>query len=143
MNRETYTKVFLAQTNEALTDANIKAKMRLIWKNNRRGAGGLRLTDAGLLYLTTVLNLAAHEVDFPVDLDLKPDVLLYLDKFIDCPYHLTEKAITVFSEKKAFELHLFAGDVRKYGLIKAKRREKIVPPTTQNPLETWQKPLTK
>lgn len=118
----------MKQTNEALTDENIKAKMRLIWKNNRRNAGGLRLTDAGLLYVKNVLDLVTHEVPFPIDLDLKPQVLLFLDKFIDCPYHLTDTEITVLSDKKAFELHLFAGDVRKYGLNKAMRRERMAPP---------------
>ena len=41
------------------------------------------------------------------------------DQFIDCPYYLTNQSITVFSEKKAFELMLFSDDIRKYGLIKA------------------------
>ena len=106
--------------------------------NNRTNAGGLRLTDAGLKFVTTAIDLAAYEVPFPIDLDLKPEVLLYLDKFIDCPYHLTDKAITVLSERKAFELHLFAGDVRKYGLIKAMRREKMIPPQIQNPQKNLQ-----
>lgn len=138
MNRETYTKIFLTHINEALTAENIKSKMRLIWMNNRTNAGGLRLTDAGLKFVTTAIDLAAYEVPFPIDLDLKPEVLLYLDKFIDCPYHLTDKAITVLSERKAFELHLFAGDVRKYGLIKAMRREKMIPPQIQNPKKNLQ-----
>ena len=138
MDRETYTRVFLKHTNEALTDENIKSKMRLIWMNNRKNSGGLRLTDAGLIYVTRVLDLATFPVPFPIDLDLKPQVLLYLDKFIKCPYHLTDKEITVLSERTAFELHLFSGDVRKYGLNKAMRRERMIPPTTQNPLKTLQ-----
>lgn len=140
MDRETYTKIFLQQTNESLSDANIRSKMRVIWMNNRRNGGGLRLTDAGLQYVKETLDLNVYEVPFPIDLDLKPEVLLFLDKFIDCPYHLTNKSITVLAERKAFELHLFAGDVRQYGLIKAMRREKMVPPTTQNPHKTLKNP---
>lgn len=132
MNRETYTRIFLKQAGEAITEANIKTKSRVIWMNRRKNAGGLRLTDAGLKYVTEVLDLSVYEIPFPIDLDLKPEVLLYLDKFIDCPYHLTEKAITVLTERKAFELHLFAGDVRKYGLNKAMRREKMVEPRSVN-----------
>lgn len=128
MDKETYTRIFLKQANEAVTDANIKSKSYLIWMNNRRGSSGLRLTDAGLKFVIEVLDLNIYEIPFPLDLDLKPEVLLHLDKFIDCPYHLTEKAITVLTEKKAFELHLFAGDVRKYGINKAMRREKLAAP---------------
>lgn len=108
--------------------------------NNRKAGGGLRLTDAGLSYVKDILDLSTYEIPFPIDLDLKPEVMLYLDKFIDCPYHLTEKSITVLAERKAFELHLFAGDVRKYGLIKAMRREKMIQPTTQNPLKSLKNP---
>ena len=51
-------------------------------------------------------------------------VIIYLDKFIDCPYFLTNKYIIVTNEKKAVELTLFSGDVRKYGLRKAMTRSK-------------------
>ncbi len=124
MIQDTYTKIFLKSANIAVTEENIKLHQRKWWMNIRaKDEGGLRLTDNGLEFVKTVLDLKVHEVPFPPDLDMKPQVLLFLDKFIDCPYHLTEDAITVLSERKSFELHLFAGDVRKYGLIKAMRRE--------------------
>jgi len=47
-----------------------------------------------------------------------------MDQFIDCPYYFDRKGIIVTNEKKAMELHLFSGDVRKYGLIKAINRQK-------------------
>jgi len=122
--KQAYTKIFIKESGEALSEENIKLKTRLWWKNNRaKERESLRITDEGLRYLTTVLDIKVYEVPFPPDLDLKPQVLLYLDKFLDCPYHLTETAITVLSERKAIELHLFSGDVRKYGLIKAMKRE--------------------
>lgn len=124
MNKETYTKIFIQAAGESLSEENIKTKSRMLWKNNRKnGHPSLRLTDQGLDWIKTVLDLRIYEVPFPPDLDLKPEVLLHLDKFIDCPYHLTENFITVLNERKSFELHLFAGDVRKYGLIKAMKRE--------------------
>ena len=45
--------------------------------------------------------------------------MVYLSRFIDCPYFLTNNNITVFSEIKSFELHLFSDDIRKYGIIKS------------------------
>lgn len=125
MIRETYTKIFLQQAGQAISEENVRTKMRLWWKNNRtKKEGGLRLTDEGLEFVTQTLELAAYEVPFPLSLDLKPQVIIFLDKFIDCPYYLTEKSITVLSERKCFELYLFNGDVQKYGLTKAMSRKK-------------------
>ena len=127
VNRETYTKLFLRQANEALSDANVKAKMQVWWKNTRtKSEGGLRLSDAGFEFVQTKLELQVYEVLFPVGFDLKPQVIIFLDKFIDCPYYLTDHSITVLSERKCVELHLFSGDVQKYGLIKAMKRKQTL-----------------
>ena len=126
-----YTKIFLRHAGDAISEVTIK-KLRHIWQSNRtKDEGGLRLTDAGLEYVTKTLDLKVYTVPFPIDLDLKPQVLVFLDKFIDCPYHLTDKAITVLSERKGVELILFSGDVMRFGLTKAMKR-KMIPPTTQN-----------
>lgn len=123
ISKEGYTKIFLNQMSEAQKEEHAK-RPKLWWKNNRtKERESLRLTDEGLRIVKEILDLQIYEVPFPPDLDLKPQVLLHLDRFLDCPYHLTENMITVISERKAIELHLFAGDVRKYGLIKAMRRE--------------------
>jgi hypothetical protein len=124
MNKQSSTKICIKSNGEALSEENLKLKTRLWWKNNRSNFNhSLRLTDQGLEFVKDILDLKIYEVPFPADLDLKPQVLLYLDKFIDCPYHLTEDSITVLGERKAIELHLFSGDVRKYGFIKATKRE--------------------
>jgi len=122
--QEAYTKLFIQQSGEALSEENFKTKRIKWWMNKRsKSEGGLRLTDEGLKFLKINLDMSVYEVPFPADLDLKPQVMIYLDKFIDCPYHLTERSITVTKERKAFELYLFAGDVQKYGLTKAIRRK--------------------
>lgn len=125
MNRLTYTKIFLKQAEQSLSEENVQTKMRLWWKNNRtKKEGGLRLTDDGLEFVMQTLDLAVYEVPFPLGFDLKPQVIIFLDKFIDCPYYLSERSITVLSERKCFELYLFNGDVQKYGLTKAMSRKK-------------------
>ena len=125
MNRKTYTKIFLKQADMALTEENISASMRVWWQNNRtKNQGGLRLTEKGLDFVRTILDLAVYEVPFPTGFDLKPQVIIYLDRFIDCPYFLTDRSITVLSERKCFELYLFNGDVQKYGITKAMSRKK-------------------
>lgn len=124
MNQETYTKIFLKASDQALSEENIKTSMRRWWMNTRRKTqGGLRLTDEGFQFVKETLDIKVYEVPFPITLDLKAEVILFLDKFIDCPYYLTNESIFVLSERKNFELHLFAGDVHKYGLIKAMKRK--------------------
>jgi hypothetical protein len=125
MNQNTYVKIFLQANNLATTEENCLIYSRKWFRNLRKkDEGGLRLTDEGLEFIRDTLDLKLHEVPFPETLEMKPQVILFLDKFIDCPYHLTEDSITVLSERKSFELHLFSGDVRQYGLTKAMKRKK-------------------
>jgi hypothetical protein len=119
--KETYTKIFLNQLGKTSNDITVKEYFPLWWKNTREN-GGLRLTDEGFDILTEI-ELATYEVPFPRDMTLTTQVIIFLDKFIDCPYYLTNRAIHVTSEKKAMELHLFSGDLRKYGLTKAMNRQ--------------------
>lgn len=119
-----YTKIFLQQMGKTLSEENIKEYSHLWWQNSRnKETGGLRLTSAGLEMLQN-LDIAVYNIPYPVDMPLTTQVVIFLDQFIDCPYYLTERSITVTSEKKAVELTLFSGDLRKYGLVKAMSRQK-------------------
>ena len=121
--KETYTKVFLKQSDIAITEANVKEYMSVWWQNTRsKEVGGLRLTDKGFLHLTEKLDIQSYVVPFPDDFTLTTSTLIWLDQFITCPYWLGRDHITVMDEKKALELHLFSGDVKKYGLTKALKR---------------------
>lgn len=124
--KETYTKIFLKQANIAVTEATVKEYLPLWWQNTRnKTEGGLRLTDEGLQFIIETLQLSTYDVPYPRDFHLTTQTVIFLDKFIDCPYYMGHKGITVTDEKKALELHLFSGDIRKYGLTKAlKRQEK-------------------
>jgi NAD-dependent DNA ligase len=122
--KETYTKIFLTQLGKAATELSVKEYLPLWWKNTRnKGNGGLRLTDEGYLVLQEI-ELATYDVPYPKDMPLTTQVIIFLDQFIDCPYYLTNRSITVTNEKKAVELTLFSGDLRKYGLSKAMSRSK-------------------
>tara|TARA_B000000532_G_C18875751_1_gene410514 strand:- start:3556 stop:3936 length:381 start_codon:yes stop_codon:yes gene_type:complete len=124
MNKETYTKVFLKQAEIAISDVTMKEYMSTLWQNTRvKEEGGLRLTDYGLEFLKSKLELATYEIPFPKDFELTTNTIIWLDQFIDCPYWLCKYSIEVTDEKKALELHLFSGDVKKYGLTKALNRQ--------------------
>ena len=121
--KETYTKVFLKQAGIAISESSLAEYMPVWWQNTReKDSGGLRLTEAGLLFLMEKIELATYDIPFPPDFKITTQVVIFLDKFIDCPYFLTNIGLTVTNEKKALELHLFSGDVRKYGLAKALKR---------------------
>jgi hypothetical protein len=120
INSLTYTKVFLNLQEKYCDEANVKLHHRLWWQNTRtKDTGGLRLTEDGYNHLANILELKEYEVPFTESVELSPQTIIFFDRFIDCPYYLTPKSITVFSEKKAFELYMFSDDIRKYGLVKA------------------------
>ena len=122
--KETYTKIFLKQANIAITDATLKEYMPLWWQNTRsKDTGGLRLTSSGFDFLIEKLDLRFYEVPYPKDKPFTTQTIIFLDKFITCPYFLSKNSIFVTDEKKSLELHLFAGDLRKYGLVKAMKRQ--------------------
>jgi NAD-dependent DNA ligase len=122
MNKTLYTKVFLQQQGRAINEASMAEVMPVWWQNTRnKTEGGLRLTEAGFEMLKE-LEIEMYEISFPLDMQLTTQVIIYLDKFIDSPYYLTNKSVFVTNEKKAVELTLFSGDIRKYGIAKAMRR---------------------
>jgi len=97
--------------------------MPIWWYNTRnKDVGGLRLTDDGMDVITKI-ELQTYDIPYPRDMPMTTQVIIFLDQFIDCPYYLTNRSITVTNEKKAVELTLFSGDLRKYGLTKAMKRQ--------------------
>jgi hypothetical protein len=124
ISKETYTKIFLRQKEKSTDPANIKLHLHKWWQSHRnKDSGGLRLTEEGFNFLTTDLELKCYQIPFTESIDLSPQVIIFFDRNMDCPYFLTNSAITVFSEKKSFELYMFSDDIRKYGLIKAMNRQ--------------------
>ena len=125
ISKQTYTKIFLQQLGKSVDEANVKLHMYKWWQSHRSKAeGGLRLSDDGFWLLEKHLEIKGYEVPFTEDVDLSPQTIIFLDRFMDCPYYLTNRSITVFSEKKHFELYMFAEDIRRYGLVKAMNARK-------------------
>jgi hypothetical protein len=118
--KDAYTKVFLQAAGTNADPETIK-KFRVVWWWNVRAKekGGLRLTEQALQFLEEHAKIKSYKIDFPSDFSITPQVLVWLDNFIDSPFYITKKHIIVLKERAAFELYLFSGDIRKMGHNKA------------------------
>jgi len=123
-DKKTYTKLFLKELGKSYNELSVKEHMPLWWYNTiQKDVGGLRLTDNGFDVINKI-ELQTYDIPYPRDMPMTTQIIIFLDKFIDCPYYLTNRSITVTNERKAVELGLFSGDLRKYGLTKAMSRSK-------------------
>ena len=114
------TKIFLEQWGKSYNDVNVKLYSRKWWQSTRIGKlNALRLSDDGFEFLTNTLELKSYEVPFTDTIELSPQTIIFLERYLDCPYYLTYKSITVFNERKCVELYFFSDDIRRYGLSKA------------------------
>ena len=120
ITRDAYTKIFLQQWGKSTDDANVKLFGRKWWQCNRASKqDALRLTEEGFEFMTNELQIKMYEIPFTEPIELSPQTIIFLERYIDCPYFLTTQSISVFSERKSFELMLFSDDIRKFGLVKA------------------------
>jgi hypothetical protein len=120
ISRNLLTKIFLQQWGKTIDETNVDMYSRTWWQSNRVGKdNAFRLSDKGYEFLISELELKEYEIPFTEPIELSPQTIIFLERYIDCPYYLTNQSITVFSEKKSFELYLFSDDIRKFGLIKA------------------------
>ena len=126
ISQEVYTKIFLAQNDQAVDEVNIKLYSKKWWYPGRSGNLNLRLTKEGFDMLTNTLNITSYQIDFLEPIALHPKTLIFLGKYMECPYYIGSHTLMfVFSEHIAAELYLFCNDIERYGLIKAiENREK-------------------
>ena len=126
ITRDALTKIFLQQWGKSTDDANLELFGRKWWQSNRANKPyAFRLSDDGFEFLTNEIDVKMYEIPFTESIELSPQTILFLEKYVDCPYYLTNQSISVFSERKSFELMLFSDDIRKFGLVKAmNEREK-------------------
>jgi hypothetical protein len=134
ITRDALTKIFLQQWGKSTDDVNMKLFSRKWWQSTRvNKQTAFRLSDEGYEFLVKELELKDYEIPFTEPIELSPQTIVFLERYIDCPYYLTTQSITVFSERKSFELYLFSDDIRKFGLVKAmSEREKELAKLDEN-----------
>ena len=116
MNKDAYTKAFLQAAELPVDEKTIKDYKAVWWWSFRnKKQGGLRLTDQALKFIEEYAKIKTYKIEFPKEFAFTPQVLLWLDNYIDSPFFVNKKHIIVMKEKAAFELYLLSGDVRKLG----------------------------
>lgn len=120
MDKDAYTRVFLQAAEIDPTPEKIKEYKSVWWWNLRnKSEGGLRLTEQALEFIEKYAKIKTYKIEFPEQFSFTPQVLIWLDNFIDSPFFVNKKYIIVMKEKAAFELYLLSGDIRKFGHNKA------------------------
>lgn len=118
--RDALTKIFLEQWGKSTDDTNVRLFSRKWWVSSRVSKqSAYRLSEDGLEFLKNTLNLQSYEIPFTEKIDLSPQTIIFLERYLDCPYFLSYNSITVFNERRCVELYFFSDDMRRYGLAKA------------------------
>ncbi len=118
--KDSYTEVFLKAAGVDINEKLIKDFRPIWWLSTReKDVGGLRMTDQCLEFVEKKSEIKIYKIDIPKELTISSQVLVWLDQYLDTPFHLTKRHISVLSEKAAFELYLFSGDVKKFGTARS------------------------
>ena len=114
--KDSYTEVFLKAAGVEADVKRTKDFKAIWWYSTReKDIGGLRMTDHCLEFVETKSEIKTYEIEIPKELVISAQILIWLDQYIDSPWHITKRRMKVLSEKTAFELYLFAGDIKKLG----------------------------
>jgi hypothetical protein len=118
------TKLVLESQGLDVSDKRVRLTIPTWWVSARKKeTGGLRLTEQGFDCLTKA-GIKSHRVKFEHPIEVNNKLLIYLDRFIDCPWFANNKEIYVFNDKMAIQLVLFEGNVAHFVGIKAKNHQK-------------------
>jgi hypothetical protein len=110
---------FLRELGLPITKETIKKYLHLWWKNPRlNGDRSFSMTDIGFNLASQKIGLKFYRINlFTLEAPTN-QLIIWLDKFIDCPYYFTEDYIMVSKEKVAVQLILFDGDLFRFGKAK-------------------------
>lgn len=96
------------------------------WVNPRlNGDRSLGLTSQGYEVISKDVGLKFYQIDLPDNTEITNQLIIWLDKFIDCPWYMTKRSIFVSREKVAVQLVLFSGDLQKFGKAKDRAQKAI------------------
>lgn len=126
MNKLSITKKLVEQDENYNSDPKYVDMLYRAWWTSWRNAEDSRfqLTEKGYEYFSKIADIKFYEITLPLGLVITNKMIIDLDRYIDCPFYLTNKAIMVTGEKAALQLVLFDGDLTRFGQVKDKSRKK-------------------
>lgn len=117
--KDSYSRVFLQAAGVEINNQLIQDFRGVWWFSTRaKATGGLRMTDQCLEFVESKAEIKTYQIEMPKEMTISPQVLIWLDQYIDTPWHVTKRHLRVLSEKTAFELYMFSGDVKKLGMAR-------------------------
>lgn len=113
------TKEFLKDSGLPDDEKSLEKYLWTWWVNPRlNGDRSLGLTTQGYEVISKDVGLKFYQIDLPNNIEITNQLIIWLDKFIDCPWYMTKRSIFVSREKIAVQLVLFSGDLQKFGKAK-------------------------
>ena len=113
------TKEFLKDSGLPDDEKSLEKYLWTWWVNPRlNGDRSLGLTTQGYEVISKDVGLKFYQIDLPDTTEITNQLIIWLDKFIDCPWYMTKRSIFVSREKVAVQLVLFSGDLQKFGKAK-------------------------
>lgn len=113
------TKEFLKGSGLPDDEKSLEKYLWTWWVNPRlNGDRSLGLTTQGYEVISKDVGLKFYQIDLPDSTAITNQLIIWLDKFIDCPWYMTKRSIFVSREKVAVQLVLFSGDLQKFGKAK-------------------------
>jgi hypothetical protein len=102
-----------------ITEKDLIKHLTLWWRDPRdKDQGGLWLTAEGFNALTEA-NIKSYRVRFEEEIPPTNQLIILLNRYINCPFYVTQKEIYVFSENMAIQLVLFSGNIERFVRAKA------------------------
>lgn len=113
------TKEFLKGSGLPDDEKSLEKYLWTWWVNPRQnGERSLGLTTQGYEVISQQVGLKFYQIDLPSNISITNQLIIWLDKFIDCPWYMNKNSIYVSREKVAVQLLLFSGDLQKFGRAK-------------------------
>ena len=102
-------------------EQSVKKIIPIWWCSTRKKSqGGLQLTIKGFEAIRQA-GIKEYRIKFLEPIEYSNKVIIWLDKYIDCPFFIQNEQIFVFSERMAVQLMLFSGNIYKFGAAKQRR----------------------
>jgi hypothetical protein len=112
------TSKLLSEAGFPTDDSTVKKYLRMIWKDARPRNQFLQLTDFGFKFLNEQAKLKFYPVLFSKKTVYTNDLIISLNKFIDCPFYISRNEIFVSREKVAIQFILYESSLERFVRIK-------------------------